>query len=177
MRIEADIIKSSRQWVFYLLRDQQNEIHFAGVCAAAQLLALPDVRGNALFESMFKNRLAVIDVIEFCDTRMLAINARARYLGNHAWPLMNRYSGKNGRGAPIFCNETNETFKNMDEVVAAHGIHASNLSKHLNGKTGHRTVGGRTYTRLSATPAVLSPTQQPSPPIAIPLHILPGGKS
>ena len=50
-----------------------------------------------------------------------------------------------GKSRAVRCNETGERFESVTECVKDHELNYPQLSKHLQGMRGYRTVKGRTY--------------------------------
>lgn len=48
----------------------------------------------------------------------------------------------------IKCNETGEIFESANAAAKAHDLTYSALHNHIKGKVGHRTVKGKTYSRV-----------------------------
>lgn len=56
--------------------------------------------------------------------------------------------GMKPTGKRIKCNETGEIFETANAAARAHDLSYSALHNHINGKVGHRTVKGKTYSRI-----------------------------
>lgn len=137
-------------WCVYLLKDNNDAIQFIGISKLDRIYTIADAKNNPGFKQYFPdNKYIFIQMIDIAPNKVKALqkhSERMRQLPNI--PMMMKYARYN-KTLPIYCIETGETFKSLDEVARAHGVGAGNLSKHLRGVAGHRSIKGRTYCRIN----------------------------
>lgn len=159
MRFKLNPSAIGRQWVVYSVSINNGPIEFIGMCPAAKLMVLPDLQTHPRYASMFFGKDLTVEVLIFCANPREAQNYRWTYFQTVNYPEMNRTAAPLSRGHKIYCYETGESFMTIDQVVAAHGCSSSQLSGHLRGLPGFKTVKGKTYRRGLPPPAVPSHTQ------------------
>ena len=142
-----DLNQSDRPtWLVYSLRDCYGVMQYVGVCQFANLLCIPDARKHPLFAKFFPEAsIVTVEILEMSNTRQKCNLWRANYLLRKPRPPMLQYFGSYRGRVAVKCIETNEVFYSLTECATAHGVSASNLSKHLKGDHCYRFVGGRQY--------------------------------
>lgn len=136
-------------WAIYThanMRDGVPTVQFVGCCPLRELFTLNDAHSNSQWANTFKGdeNIQVSVIAITMDEREARTQQRELAMTYKAHCNMRGYHlGK--KYQQVMCNETGERFRNATEAACSHGIALSNLYNHLNGKTGHRTVKGRTY--------------------------------
>jgi len=134
-------------WVVYTLKRFSNyELYHIGLCRFGELLNVPDARREPNFDP---NETYILTGEGTYATRADAVKylsvVRARFKG--VMPTLMKARLTSPRKI-IKCDQTGEYFITIDELSKARGIYPSTISNHLNGKPGHKTVKGRTYSRV-----------------------------
>ena len=138
--------------VYTHMDGRDGQVKYVGVCALTEVLTFADARCNSKWPDIFlaPNVPIIVTVESVHETEQEAIKARHDYIST--LPVKPICNVKGFWIAPhrqdVICNETGERWKTIKEAAQAHNLSESALSNHLNGKTGHKSVKGRTYRRV-----------------------------
>lgn len=151
--IDATVGEITNSFCVYSHMDgSDGQIKFVGFCALTEVLTFADARCNSRWPDIFLRPDAriIVQVESLHGTEMEANKAHHEFMSSlPSKPICNL---KGYWVAPhrqdVICNETGERWKTVKEAAKAHNLSESALSNHLNGKTGHKTVKGRTYRRV-----------------------------
>lgn len=130
--------------VYQIYSEDGSETLFTWFCRFVQIFELRELFANVDFEIEGTYRLSVLSL--HID-RNEAYAAFSNLLFKEGMPHLNRTVMLNRR-TWVKCNETGEIFKSAYECAKMHMIPESQLSKHLRNVTSHRSVRGRTYTKI-----------------------------
>ncbi|QWY83186.1 hypothetical protein [Rhizobium phage RHph_X2_24] len=128
----------------------ENRVLYIGVTRLDELFTFNDALCNSMWSDTVDRPEIVnlsVRVVALTEDEREAIMEQRRLIAEHR-PFCNV---KGYWVAPsrqkILCIETGEIFNSISDVEKAHGISRSAMSNHLNGKTGFKSVRGRTYKR------------------------------
>ncbi len=121
-------------WVAYVLTDATGKFITASYCEIEKLLkkAAPQIEPLTLTILRIDQ-----DKHKVMNAYLAVMNAE----GVHHFDTINIES----LTRPIICNETGEIFATLAAAAAKNGGQVCNISSHLNGRKGYRTVKGMTY--------------------------------
>lgn len=140
----------SEQWAVYVLYDGTGKVHYIGHIRLTQLFTISDARANALFKETLQGITVYIRVTDIVNSKAQALNAHAERTREYGGIPHMTIHGTSTKLTTVICNETGERFNSMNEVVRKHGVSLSQLSHHIRGTAGHKTVKGKTYARVTA---------------------------
>lgn len=127
-----------RAWCVYSLRDGATaEATYVGMCRLTKLF---DAIGCGLAQDV----PVIITLLNICPDKITAIQERAQQasvLGVGAHMI-------GGKHSPVKCIDTGQVWPNASKCAKECDIDPTALSKHLNRKTGFKTVGNKRFTRL-----------------------------
>lgn len=130
----------------YVVRNRIGTIEFIGCGTIPEIVSMRAIKNNKFYNPS--------EVYEFCilhnqhfKRRIDALNAlsvaiRAIHGGT---PRMNLYSRGYNNEKRIVCLQTGEIFNNASEVCRKYEINHGQLSAHITGKQGYKTVKGMTF--------------------------------
>lgn len=138
-------------WVFFVLTDAAGQIFDVGI---NRFIELTNFSNNPIPDG---DAPVFMHVIEIEADRLKLANHAVAYLDKDglkkfkykiqdivvAWQ---KCAHKNG--SPIMCVETGQVFTSAQACSNALNLTYSQLLNHLNGRTGFKTVKGRTYKRM-----------------------------
>lgn len=126
-----------------------DEIMFIGVCRTHEIFFAPDARKNSEWKKVFANQQILelkmhmigssLDCQRFRETWMRTFKRR---------PRCNLFGHMTERFSKIQCVETGEIFESQVAVCLAVGVATSQMSNHIRGVPGHRTIKGRRYIKI-----------------------------
>lgn len=136
------------QWACYILTDSDGKAFDAGVVKFTELLALP---GLVMPD---KHPVIYMTIIDH-DTDRLKLANRAMSAmvksgaGGLQWKILDAVKSwsKSSRrsGHPVMCVDTGEQWSSVTACAAGAGVSYSQLTNHLKGMVGHKTVKGKKY--------------------------------
>ena len=130
----------------YVVRNRAGTIEFMGVGTIPEIVSMRAIRNNKFYNPSEVYEFCILDNQHF-KRRLDALNAlgpaiRAIHGGT---PRMNLYSRSYNNDKRIVCLQTAEIFNNASEVCRKYEINPGQLSAHLTGKQGYKTVKGMTF--------------------------------
>lgn len=118
---------------------------YVGVCKLRDVFTFPDARANTEWSRVFSATSALtIAIIAVSDSIHDCMNYRYQIVQNKQ-PYCNVYGAAVNKPLKIICNETGETFESAAAACKAYDLSPSQLSNHLRGLSGYRTVKGKTF--------------------------------
>ena len=145
--IPVDLTKRVQPlWLAYRLHRLPGLAPYMGVCRISEMMNIPDAKKHPMFARFFPDcSEAEIELLGMFESKRDALIWRNKFLGTHGNLPMNGYFASYRGKVAVRCVDTDEVFETITECAQAHGISASNLSKHLKGHPNYRAVGGRKY--------------------------------
>lgn len=130
----------------YALYNSSNEYIFLGIGEFGEIHYLADAKKNPRFANCFPDGVVNVHILGGFTTR---IDAFKFFMSIYNQPNMQSppimHCTTERPKAPVKCIDTGEVFESLTHCSKAHGINASNLSKHLRGHKNYRTVKQRRY--------------------------------
>jgi hypothetical protein len=121
---------------------------FVGYTRAAGYMTLPDAMANHWFAAHHADKPLAVRLTHLGD-RFSCNNERMRQVQMHRPECNLQGVLLSGRNCPIRCVETGAQYRNASEAAQANGIAPGNMSYHLSGKAGYKTVKGLTFVRVT----------------------------
>ena len=148
MKIIANLTQINTFWTVYKLTDINNTVLYIGVAKLSEIYKINEARKNSEFIRLVNhNSLIGIEITHIGDEKFCRNEAFRQ-----VWdikPVCNvKGKASHGYRTAIECVETGETFPTISAAANSHGVAQSNISSHLAGKTGYRSVAGKTYKRV-----------------------------
>lgn len=123
-----------------------DEIVYAGINYLPAIVRLDDLIKLPSFD---KTKPYIVKILKHYPDHIQARNALNNFIilaCNALLPKYNMLSTYNCRAhRKIFCNENQTEYKSAHHACQVLGLHQGNLSNHLQGKTGFRTIKGYTF--------------------------------
>ena len=139
-------------WAIYTHSDINGVVHYVGVTPLSKLFTLEDATCNSLWTDYFGTPITTLEikVIALTPNETEAYREQMRQVALHN-PICNKKGFYvDVKRQQVKCIETGEVFSSAAEAARMHGLSNSALVNHLNRKSGHRSVKGRTYIRVVA---------------------------
>lgn len=132
--------------VYELLNGHTAQVIYFGNCLFSQIGTIPDARSKPGFNLI--NHPIIFKLIDVVEHKYQAQNIIAQRIKSEGVPELNK-AAQHKRNMKIMCVETGIVYDNLTIAANANYISKSNLSNHLNGKVGFKTVSGKTYIRYN----------------------------
>lgn len=120
---------------------------YIGCCYLRQLFSMPDAKIIARFNKLIDIDDTISIAVKYIGDRIQCYNRRGLML-RQIMPECNKYMMIRAKMV-IMCNEDGKKFRTQAEACHAYNIRQSNLSSHLSGRGGFRTLNGRTFSRVT----------------------------
>lgn len=144
--IESSHPHGKNDWVSYIIKDCTDKIVHLGCCRFAVIAATPDKP-----DWIAEGPIYIVQIARDPDYKKIMNRAVKWCIDNDREDLRRNLQSNhksNRHTVSVICNDTGETFKSINAVCDAHGLSYSALHKHLTRAIGHKSVKGKTYTRI-----------------------------
>lgn len=147
--LELPLAQINNMHCVYYHYDTTNRIYYVGVAKLTEVYKFADAKDNTAWLEYAKQQPIIRARICFMSLHEMECHNKRYTMIRELSP----YCNLNGRPlararSQIICNETNETFNTIQEIIAIHGGHVSQYSAHLRGVPGYKTVRNKTYRRV-----------------------------
>ena len=146
--IKTNIKHNHKKHAYVVKNSLTQEIIFTGVDTLKKIVTLDKINSLPEFDSAPDYEIIVLGAF---DQEGHARNAIHYHYGSIC-PQLNISVGQAGKyihSRLIYCNETGQCFFTQQEAALYFNISQSNLSKHLKGYPGHKSIKGRTFKWLN----------------------------
>lgn len=142
MNINLTIEQFAKRWAVYGVYDTvTNEPIYVGCIKLTNLFTLSDFKMVLKPSPLQKVLIILINTYENKGDALIYQSKKIKELNLKIVPVV--------RATAVRCVNTNETFVSAQEACNSHNLTYSALINHLNRKTGHLTVKGKIYERIS----------------------------
>lgn len=142
--IVADTYKLSNFYGVYIVYDSVTaKIIYIGMEKMTQLFTMGDAKSYGKYaEVIGMDKPFFFQLVSMQPDKASAINEHNRLIRQHGMPDMIK---QRIMTQGVLCVDTGERFRTAKEAAEAHGVAQGNLSKHLRGVPGYRSIRGKTY--------------------------------
>lgn len=124
---------------------QQDETIYIGHCVLRDLFIFSDARNNSKWQEIVSPKTVLTIKLLNIGDRADCANERSRLAMYHR-PICNVQGMDTiGLSMRVTCNETGDSWANQQECALALGINQGQLSNHLSGRRGYKTIRGKTF--------------------------------
>jgi hypothetical protein len=125
---------------------------YAGVCQIRDVMSAPDARANSEWIEIMNAPTRPIlktSIVFICESPLTAQDKR-RELRHSLRPICNikGMSVTRNRRQMVECINTGKRYNSASDAARDTGVSQGNLSNHLSGKAGYRTVKGLEFRRV-----------------------------